>query len=162
MNIRESELPGIGYKYEIITKDNDKIAVVIHDDGRREIYHFDEDHEECVANITFNDGEARKVAAILGGMVYQPKALESLEIALNDLVIEWYKIDQTTPCVTKSIGEIGIRQKFGVNVIAVLKKNGESDLNPGPDKILQVGDTIVISGVRKDIKNLINTVFKMN
>ncbi|MBD1381047.1 cation:proton antiporter regulatory subunit [Metabacillus arenae] len=158
MNIRESELPGIGYKYEIITKDREKIALVVHDDGRREIYHFDEEHEECVSNITFSDSEARQLAAILGGMVYQPKALESIEVALNDLVIEWFKIEKDSPSAAKTIGEIEIRQKYGVNVIAVIKKNGQKVLNPGSDEILEIGDTIVISGERKEIRELIKKI----
>ena len=28
MNIRESELPGIGYKFEVITKNNEKMVIM--------------------------------------------------------------------------------------------------------------------------------------
>ena len=73
MNIRESELPGIGCKFEILTKESEKMVIVIHDDGRRELYHFDEDHEESVSSVTLTDSESRKVAAILGGMIYEYK-----------------------------------------------------------------------------------------
>lgn len=92
MNIRESELPGIGQKFEIITRSKEKVVVVIHDDGRREIYHFDDDHEESISSVVFNDSESRQVAAILGGMVYKPQALESIEMALEGLAIEWFKV----------------------------------------------------------------------
>jgi TrkA domain protein len=159
VNCRESELPGIGRKFEVITKTNDKIVIVIHDDGRREIYHFDaDDHEESISSVTFNDSEARQVAAILGGMVYKPKALESIEIALDDLVIEWFKVEPGAPAVNKSILDIDIRNEYGVTVIAIMKKNQKKVLNPGPETLIEAGDTLVISGERKDLKALIKNL----
>ncbi|MCI4170586.1 hypothetical protein MMJ17_21655, partial [Bacillus spizizenii] len=58
MRVREAQLPGIGHKDEIITRNCDKISIIIHHDGRRELYDFDEhDHEECVASVQFDDAE---------------------------------------------------------------------------------------------------------
>ncbi|MCH1627921.1 cation:proton antiporter regulatory subunit [Fredinandcohnia quinoae] len=159
MKVRESDLPGIGYKFEIITKNQDKIVVVIHDDGRREIYHFDsDDHEECVSSIAFDDSEARQIAGILGGMAYKPKALETIDIAFDDLIIEWFKVEPGAPAVNKTIGEIDVRNKYGVTVIAIMKKNMKKSNNPGPDTVIEAGDTLVISGERNELKGLITNL----
>lgn len=158
MNIRESELPGIGCKFEVITKNNDKLVIVIHDDGRREIYHFDsDDHDEVISSVTLNDAEARQIAGILGGMAYKPKALETIDMAFDDLIIEWYQVEPGAPAVNKTIGEIDIRNNYGVTVIAVKKKNAKTN-NPGPDTIIEAGDMLVISGERNQLKELIKNL----
>lgn len=156
MNIRESELPGIGCKFEILTKESEKMVIVIHDDGRRELYHFDEDHEESVSSVTLTDSESRKVAAILGGMVYEPKALEKIEMAFDGLVIEWFKVDQDAPAMGKTIGELGIRKTYNVNVVAVLKKSMKKLFTPGPESLIEAGDTLVVSGERPEVKKFTN------
>ena len=85
MMIKETELPGIGRKFEIETSGGNRVVVIIHDDGRREIYHFNQkDLEESIFDITLTDTESRQLAAILGGMIYKPKAMETIEVAFND------------------------------------------------------------------------------
>ncbi|WP_456266707.1 MULTISPECIES: cation:proton antiporter regulatory subunit [unclassified Bacillus (in: firmicutes)] len=156
MKVRETELPGIGHKAEMITRNNEKLAIITHDDGRREMYHFQEDdHEETISGILLNDEEARQIAAILGGMVYKPKALETVEVAIDELVIEWFKIENNAPAVQRSIGDLNVRQNYQVTVIAIVRKSHKKILNPGPDTIIEEGDTLVISGERKELKNLI-------
>lgn len=49
----------------------------------------------------------------IGGLTYKPKALESVEVALDDLLIEWLRIEPGSPCVGKTIGDLRIREKTG-------------------------------------------------
>ena len=56
MNIRKSELPGIGKKFEMIAINDEK----------REIYHYDnEDHEESVSSVMMSDEEARQLELLI-------------------------------------------------------------------------------------------------
>lgn len=152
--IRESELPGIGKKFQVEAKSGDKFIIVVHDDGRRELYQFDsEDPDEIVSVVTLDDTEARQVAAIIGGMVYEPKALETVEVSLEDLVIEWVKIEPHFQCVGKSIFDLDVRQRTGATVLAMVEKNRQK-INPGPDDRIQSNMTLVVAGERKQIKQL--------
>lgn len=156
MRVRESELPGIGQKVEMITRNRDKISIIIHHDGRRELYYFDEnDHEECVTSVQFDDAEARQMSAILGGMAYKPKALEQVESALDDLIIEWCKAEAGAPAIHQTIGDLNVGQEYHVTVIAIVKKNQDKQLNPSSETVIDEGDTLVISGEVTGLKRLI-------
>ncbi|MDI6710887.1 MAG: cation:proton antiporter regulatory subunit [Thermoanaerobacterales bacterium] len=138
---READLPGLGKKYSLRTHRKENLSIVIHHDGKRELYIMDR-HDEPLASITLQDDEARQVGAILSGAFFKPKAVEDLEVAIEGLRIEWFKLTEGSPLAGRSIGELGIRHKTGVSIIAIIR--GEDSIpNPGPDCVLQEGDTIV-------------------
>jgi len=152
-NVKETELIGIGKKYQIETSYGDNVVIVIHDDGRRELYNYDETENESRCVLTLNDEEARQVAGIVGGLSYKPKALETIEVALDDLIIEWYKVKKNSRAIEKSIGELEVRKMTGASIIAAIDQD-ETTINPGPDFIISPGVTLIVAGKRNHIKLL--------
>jgi len=160
MTIRESDLPNIGRKFEVEVREGNKLVIVVHDDGRRELYHFYHNQpEDSVSMITLDDNEARYVAAIIGGLAYKPRALETVDVALDDLIIEWYKIETGSYCVGRSIGEMQVRKKTGASIIAAVEKGHGKHINPGVDYKFLPESTIVVIGERKHLKVLKNYLF---
>ncbi|WP_437922284.1 cation:proton antiporter regulatory subunit [Sphingobacterium sp. LRF_L2] len=151
--VRESDLIGIGKKYQIETEAGDNMVVVIHDDGRRELYRSEDDDSETHCVMTLSDEESRQVAGIIGGLSYKPKALETMEVALDDLRIEWYKVGESNDGVNKSIGELGVRQRTGASIIAAIRED-ETTINPGPEYVITSGTTLVVAGKKANIKLL--------
>jgi len=160
-SIREITLPGIGQKFEIKTRSGDKLVVIVHDDGRRELYHFyHTSPEDSISMISLDDSEARQISAIIGGVAYKPKALESIEVALDDLVIEWYKIETGMNAVGKTIGELEVRQKTSASIVALISPDQSKKINPGPEEVIGAGMFVVVMGERQQIQAFKRLILK--
>ena len=99
-----------------------------------------------------DDAEARQVAGIIGGLTYKPRALESVEIALDELTIDWYQVEPGFHCIGKTIGELRVRQRTGASIIAVIEGNHKKKVNPGPDQALAAGAMVVLAGERHQVR----------
>ena len=145
-DLQETRLPGIGTKFTIRTGEGCRLAVILHNDGKRELYHFRSgSDEEPRSVITLDDDEARQLGAVLGGAYERPKIVEELEMALGELLIEWIAVPDSSPWIGKSLAEAQFRAKVGITVIAILREP-ESISGALPHDVIQQGDTLVTVG----------------
>jgi len=146
IELRETRLPGVGVKYGFRTGDGARLAVILHNDGVREIYYFrhagDEDPQ---AVLRLDDEEARQLGAVLGGAYERPKIVEDLEMALGDLLIEWIPVPDGSPAIGKTLAELAFRQKTGITIIAILREP-EPVTGAQPGDRIEAGDTLVTVG----------------
>ena len=145
-DLQETRLPGIGTKFTLRTGEGCRLAVIQHNDGRRDLYFFrSAADDEPRAVIALDDDEARQLGAILGGAYERPKIVEELEMALGELLIEWIPVPDTSRWIGKSLAEAGFRANLGITVIAILREP-EPVTGALPDDVIQQGDTLVTVG----------------
>lgn len=146
LDLRETRLPGIGTKFTLGLASGGRLAVIVHNDGKRELYFFRRaGEEEPRAVIALDDDEARQLGAVIGGAFERPKIVEELEMALGELLIEWEPVPDTSPWIGKTLAESGFRAKTGITVIAILREP-EPVTGARPDDVIQRGDTLVTVG----------------
>jgi TrkA domain protein len=146
IDLRETRLPGIGVKYTFRLDAGGRLAVILHNDGRRELYYFRRaDADEPTAVIDLDDDEARQLGAVIGGAYERPKIVEELEMALGELLIEWVPVPDTSPWIGKTLAECGFRAKTGITIIAILREP-EPVAGAQPSDTIERGDTLVTVG----------------
>lgn len=148
-SISESNLPGVGRKFQIETMSGDRLTIVIHDDGTRELYHFSRKNLDRPASVlALTDGEARQIAGIVGGLTYVPKALPSSEVVLEDLVLEWFTVPQGAAAVGKTISQLQVRTRTGSSIVSIIEPNRVTRRNPEAGTFLNEGATLILAGDR--------------
>ena len=144
-DLRETRLPGIGVKYVLRTAAGNRVSVILHNDGKRELYYHERGDDDPRAVIELDDDEARQLAAIVGGAYERPKIVEDLEMALGELTIEWVHVPDTSPAIGHTLAECGFRARSGITVIAILREP-EPIAGAQPHDVIKRGDTLVTVG----------------
>jgi TrkA domain protein len=149
IDLRETRLPGVGVKYTLRLDEGTRLAIILHNDGQRELYVFQHDDEDPRAVVRFDDDEARQLGAVLGGAYERPKIVEELEMALGELSIEWVRVPDDSPTIGKTLAELGFRANTGITVIAILREP-EPVTGAQPDDVIMRDDTLVTVGKAGD------------
>lgn len=143
--IEETQLPGVGVRYSFSTSSDTHVSVLHHHSGRHELFVGDPDDPDASQLVLeFDDEDSRVLAEMLGASKVI-REIDRLQQSVAGLSIEWLRVPAGAPAVGRSIGELEIRSTTGVTVVAALR-HGEALPVPGPEFVIERGDTFVIMG----------------
>lgn len=152
MEMKMADLPGVGKKISFQTAEKQKVVIITHHSGKRDLYFFqDADEDEADYFLTLTSEETREMGAQLLGAAFQPVDDDQMLLYQKQLVMEWITLTTESPFVDKQISESRIRTHTGASVIAVM--HGD-DVTVSPDihMVLKAGDTVMVAGKRDHIR----------
>jgi voltage-gated potassium channel len=92
----------------------------------------------------------------------RPAVVDFVQLATSsvhlDLSMEQVHIQPNSSLVGRTILEAGIRQKYGVIVIAIKRAGGAMEFNPAPESVVRAGDEMVVLGQPDSVKALEESV----
>ena len=152
--VTETHLPGVGLRYDFTTSTGERVGVLAHRTGRREVLVYpepdDPDAASAVLKLTAED--ARTLAELLGASQVT-EAIGSLQQPIEGLAIDWVAVPAGSGFVGSTIGEGAFRTRTGVSIVAIVR--GETTLPaPGPDVVFEAGDVAVAVGTRAGLSQL--------
>ena len=142
MTIERTALPGVGISHAMTTTSRQRLAVISHLAGRRDLvlYHPD-DPEEAAHTVVLADHEAHQIADLLTTTVTVDHVTD-LERRLIGVVAARIRIPVGSPYGGRPLGDTRARTRTGASIVAVIRGDDVTPA-PGPDFRLQPGDQIV-------------------
>lgn len=147
--MNEAYLPGVGKKFWMDTASGEKLTVIQHNDGRYELYLFKPGEEFPSATLTMTEFEARDAGSVLFGR-FEHRIVETMDVVMKDLVIEWAKVGEGSALADKTIHQMQVRHRTGVSIVAIIR--GEDGIpSPSPDDVINRDDLLMIIGKKENI-----------
>lgn len=152
--IDEVKLPGVGVRYEFKTAEGNRIGVISHRSGLREIYVSRRgDPDEFGRVLGLSPDDARTLAELLGA-TRVAQQLAELQQRIEGLVIDWLPLREDSVFAGRTIGDAQLRTRTGVSVVAIVR--GEQAVPaPGPEQQMQSGDYLVVVGTARGVEQAV-------
>jgi TrkA domain protein len=143
--VQETKLPGVGVRHEFDTDTGERVGVIVHRDGRREIVVYDRnDPDACSTMIDLSASDTRTMAELLGASQVT-EAVAAVQQNIDGLAIEWIALTDSSPSIGSTIREGEYRTRTGASIVAVIRGD-QSVPAPDPEFKFQTGDTAVAVG----------------
>lgn len=147
----ETPVPGVGVRYELELESGQRVGVLAHRSGRRDLLHYDpRDPDAVEAEMVLTPAEGKVVAELLGG-TQLAESLAQVQQRVEGLAIDWLPIPATSRFAGRTIGDAEVRTRTGVSIVAVVRGD-DAFPAPGPEFPLAADDTVVVVGTPEGIR----------
>ncbi|TDE33046.1 potassium transporter TrkA [Nonomuraea mesophila] len=145
MEVEQTALPGIGLRHDFTTRKGQRVGIVSHRTGRRDLVIYDKEDPDAVCHtVKLNDEEADTLAELLGAPRIVQR-LNQLHEQVEGLVSVQLPIPADSPYVERPMGDARVRTRTSASIVAVVR-GGKVFASPGPDFTFAVGDVVVVVG----------------
>lgn len=149
MTVYEADVPGIGKKFELDVEGGGRAVVLLHHDGRVEMFRRSNPDADSEKVFDLTHTEANRLGSILEGAYFETVSTDELAVPLGNAIIEWVDIEEGSPVAGKTLVESDLRNVTGVSVIAI-QRGDETISNPDPEFRVEAGDILVTLGTRDE------------
>lgn len=151
--VSETPLPGVGVRHEFVTTGGERVAVLTHRTGRREVAVYDQpDPDACTTVLHLSPDDTRTLAELLGASPVS-EAVAAVQQRIEGLSIDWVTVPASSRFVGATIGEGAFRTRTGSSLVAVVR-GGATIPAPGPDQRFESGDVVVAVGTPEGLAQL--------
>jgi len=150
--IEQTLLPGVGVRHEFTTAAGERLALLTHRTGRRELALYEPDDPDTCRTVLHLDAEDTKALGELLGLSQVSETVRETQ-RLEGVAIDWVTVQDGSPFASSTIGEGAFRTRTGASIVAIVR--GDTTLPaPGPDVAFQLGDVVVAVGTPDGLEQL--------
>lgn len=148
--VTETQLPGVGVRHEFVTAEGERVGVLSHRSGRREVVVYRADDPDACSTVLHLGGADAHTLAELLGATHVSETVTAVQ-RLEGLAIDWVTIPPGSQ--TTTIGDGRFRTRTGASIVAVIRAD-KTIPAPGPDFVLEAGDLAVVVGTPEGLTQL--------
>lgn len=145
MQVERTRLPGIGLRYEFVTRRGQRVGVVAHRGGSRELVVYGAaDPDTCRDLLDLSEEESGVLAELLGAPTFVERVAD-LHREIDGLTSVQLAVPSGSPYDGRTLGDTRARTRTGASVVAVVRSGGVI-ASPRPDFRFAGGDVAVVIG----------------
>ena len=150
--IQETLLPGVGVRHEFTTAGGERVALLTHRSGRRELAVYDRgDPDACRTVLHLSADDTHSLGEILGTSHVSESVLGTQQV--EGLALDWLTLPAGSRFEGASIADGRFRTQTGASIVAIVR-GGSSIPAPDPETRFEPGDVLVAVGTPDGLTRL--------